>query len=604
MMRKRFLAFTQLAPISALTFATAVLLTLGGPVSAQTFVSGIISSDTTWPAGQHFVVDGDLLVVFGVTLTIEPGVLVEVDPGLFIRIEGSLEAVGTANSKIRFTSSVNPPQVGDWVGIRVVGEGAAVIDHTIVEYAGINDALSIFSKSSSFITNSTFQFNKFGVRLASLSPGAGGPPPFTFNDNIVRNNDIGLLVGRGIIEVIGNLIMENSDRGVGGDNLALDFRENLVINNGIGFDVGQGNSQVLIQCNTFANNGTGIAKGLSSSSPQINLNNIFMNGTNFTTTSQFLSLNELDAANNYWGWTDPSKIEESIHDRLDDFSLSRVVSTPFELVNVPCAPQSPVDHYKVYALQPELVTIPNVVVEDQFGQGTVELTSLGKLGVPVSKAIASSRPPSEALARPDEHLAWYQFSEQVSVTPPPFVRVKNQFTSENKGAIWSVSNARFLLVPATKDGAGAIALGQHWKCYDATEHVVAFRPDVNLNLFDQFHLESDVAVGPGRYLCNPAEKNLEGSPPLPEEHLACYDIVDLPLNQLHSLDDQFGNHPNLLVENPELLCVPSIKFAPEPGVLVSFGSGLMLLGWLDRRRRRRAKGNAWEFETSLRPRAR
>ena len=67
----------------------------------------------------------------------------------------------------------------------------------------------------------------------------------------------------------------------------------------------------------------------------------------------------------------------------------------------------------------------------------------------------------------------------------------------------------------------------------------------------------------------------------------------IPLTRviLHHLDDPFGAHPNLLVENPELLCVPSLKVnLPEPGVLLSLGPGLLLLGWLDRRRRRRAIG--------------
>ena len=45
-----------------------------------------------------------------------------------------------------------------------------------------------------------------------------------------------------------------------------------------------------------------------------------------------------------------------------------------------------------------------------------------------------------------------------------------------------------------------------------------------------------------------------------------------------------------IVENPELLCLPSIKYLPEPGALLSLGSGLMLLGWLERRRKRRAIG--------------
>jgi hypothetical protein len=248
-----------------------------------------------------------------------------------------------------------------------------------------------------------------------------------------------------------------------------------------------------------------------------------------------------------------------------------------------------VDHYKVYSLQPEIVGIPNVVVEDQFGIGFVNLTNLGKIGVPVSKAHVPN-PPAPlpgGLVRPFEHLAWYEFFEP---QPPRVARLKNQFTSENKGAMWSVGDGHFLLVPADKDFVSGIELGQHWKCYDAVGHVAAFDPNVTVNLLDQFHLESNVVVGPGRYLCNPAEKNFEGAPPLPDEHLACYDIIDAPLGEFHDLNDQFGFHPSLLVENPELLCLPSVKYLPEPGVLVSFGPGLMLLGWLDRRRRRRAIG--------------
>jgi hypothetical protein len=220
-------------------------------------------------------------------------------------------------------------------------------------------------------------------------------------------------------------------------------------------------------------------------------------------------------------------------------------------------PDDLVDHYKVYSLTPEVVSIPNVQLEDQFGAGSVDLTNLGKLGVPVSKAIAPDLPSGDLL-RPDEHLAWYEFSEP----QPPwlFARLKNQFTSENKGAIWLVGDGHFLLVPAIKDGQGAIELGQHWKCYDADPHVARSNPDVTVNLLDQFHLEEDVVVEPGRYVCNPVDKNFEGPPPLPDEHLACYAISGgTPLGDSHPLLDQFGPH-NGFVESPELLCLPSQKF--------------------------------------------
>jgi hypothetical protein len=229
----------------------------------------------------------------------------------------------------------------------------------------------------------------------------------------------------------------------------------------------------------------------------------------------------------------------------------------------------------VYILQPEVALISGVLLEDQFGTGLVDLTNLGKLGAPASKAIAPD-PPSGDWLRPDEHLAWYEFFE---AQPSRLARLKNQFTSENKGALWSIGDGRFLLVPAIKDGQGAITLGQHWKCYDS---ITWFDPDVTVNLLDQFHLESNVVVGPGRYLCNPVEKNNEGPPSFPDEHLACYDIVDVPLGELHSLDDQFGNHPALLVEDPELLCVPSLKYLPEPAAWLLLAAGSLLLCGLHR----------------------
>jgi len=336
----------------------------------------------------------------------------------------------------------------------------------------------------------------------------------------------------------------------------------------------------------------------------------------------------------------------SIVGNIDEVELfSRALSSTevFGIYNAgiygKCKPTSDlVDHYKVYTVDGANTSFAPLL-EDQFGAGTVNLTNLGKLGVPVSKAIAPDSP-SGVLLRPAEHLLWYEFFE---AQPPRFARLKNQFTTENKGALWAVGNGRFLLVPAIKDLEGTIELGQHWKCYDAIDY---FDPNVTVNLLDQLHEETNVVVGPGRYVCNPVQKTRppslpEPPPPLPDEHLVCYDIpfdpspsdccisngsagcdtptceVDVcavdsdcctsgwdstcaskaaslcgglcPFDSSHVADDQFGSWVTNVV-NPELLCLPSVQFLPEPSVLISFGPGLMLLGWLDRRRRRRAIG--------------
>ena len=105
-----------------------------------------------------------------------------------------------------------------------------------------------------------------------------------------------------------------------------------------------------------------------------------------------------------------------------------------------------------------------------------------------------------------------------------------------------------------------------------------------MSLVDQFITE-DITLDLGSLLCNPADVEFRGIP-LPEDHLTCYPIVgSIGVDTTNTLDDQFGTHTNVFAGSGDLLCVPSL--VPEPGVLLSLGPGLMLLAWLDRRRKRR-----------------
>ncbi len=61
------------------------------PAYSQTFVSGIINSNTTWDlAGSPYVVTSTVTVQPGVTLTIDPGVVVKID-GFFDDINVELK---------------------------------------------------------------------------------------------------------------------------------------------------------------------------------------------------------------------------------------------------------------------------------------------------------------------------------------------------------------------------------------------------------------------------------------------------------------------------------------------------------------------------------
>ena len=119
----------------------------------QTNVSGLINSNTTWDlAGSPYIVNGNLAVNAGVTLTIEAGVQVKLDSGKSILMNGELIAIGSAGNEILFTSNAANPEKGDW-GTLICSINAtpavydadgnyldgSILQHVILEYGGGNN---------------------------------------------------------------------------------------------------------------------------------------------------------------------------------------------------------------------------------------------------------------------------------------------------------------------------------------------------------------------------------------------------------------------------------------------------------------------------------
>jgi hypothetical protein len=119
--------------------------------------SGVLNKDEVWSGTIH--VTGDINVIEGVTLTILPGTVIKValtddqhkgrdepmtdiyfpkDPPFYekekitIYIGGILNAVGTADNRIIFTSDSENPTTYDWRGIDIVH---GRLEYAIVEYA-------------------------------------------------------------------------------------------------------------------------------------------------------------------------------------------------------------------------------------------------------------------------------------------------------------------------------------------------------------------------------------------------------------------------------------------------------------------------------------
>ncbi|MDR0802714.1 T9SS type A sorting domain-containing protein [Fluviicola sp.] len=94
-------------------------------------ITANITTNTTWTAGNIYLLQGQIYVKNNATLTIEPGTIIMGDKavlgsGLFITKGSKLMAEGTANSPIVFTSNqaAGSRALGDWGGVILLGKAA------------------------------------------------------------------------------------------------------------------------------------------------------------------------------------------------------------------------------------------------------------------------------------------------------------------------------------------------------------------------------------------------------------------------------------------------------------------------------------------------
>ncbi len=158
------------------------LLVLSSYSLADTFVSGNITSDTTWTVdGSPYIVTSDVTVYhtsrtsgdYVRRLTIEPGVEIRFNPGTGLYIGkdysgsygyyGALSAQGTEAAPIIFTSNSTSALPGDWKGIYFRNpskDSEDLLGHCVVEFAGHTHGASIFLTSASpTIKNCIFRYS-------------------------------------------------------------------------------------------------------------------------------------------------------------------------------------------------------------------------------------------------------------------------------------------------------------------------------------------------------------------------------------------------------------------------------------------------------------
>ncbi len=116
-------------------------------VSGATY--GRIVSPTTWYSGVVYVVNGNLTIAQGATLTIQPGAIVKFATATStLTVEGSLVATGASSTQTVFTSinddtvggdtngTSTSPGAGDWGGIIMATSSIANISDAEIRYGG------------------------------------------------------------------------------------------------------------------------------------------------------------------------------------------------------------------------------------------------------------------------------------------------------------------------------------------------------------------------------------------------------------------------------------------------------------------------------------
>lgn len=222
--------------IIALCFAFVGLFLFAEPVYAATITAPTsITSNTTWTSDNLYIIQSSTTVQAGVKLTIQPGTIIKFQTGTYMNIKGTLDALGTSDNNIIFTSykddsyggdtngdgSTTTPAKGNWNYLGSYTGGTVNCSYCVIRYSGNNQA-TIYSTggelhidrcsiemsnsrgieikgTASIIDNDISNFTTTGVYVNSGTPIISG--------NTIIGGNYGIYVANGSPNIINN----NSD---------------------------------------------------------------------------------------------------------------------------------------------------------------------------------------------------------------------------------------------------------------------------------------------------------------------------------------------------------------------------------------------------------
>jgi len=303
--------------------------------------SGKMTQDEIWHG--DILLTGDVEIPIGITLTIEPGTTVrftaqsddQSDPGEYnpndpttihatmitILVFGSIEALGTSEQPITFTTDSSTPGDLDWQSIQVEGSGVVYLDYVVIEHGYFGVQLNTATLKA-LISNSTFKYATTCCICTFRHP---------IDNTVIINDNKFIGCGREAIDTYSdqNIIVQHnvfSDNYVGIMSVGSDIivENNLFTGNLRGMGVIE-NGKPSITGNEFTDT-DGAAIFITDASPEIINNNLYGNVYNLQLEG---STQDISAENNWWGSDEKASIDASIWDRDDDSSLGIVDYEPF-----------------------------------------------------------------------------------------------------------------------------------------------------------------------------------------------------------------------------------------------------------------------------------
>ncbi|MFC1751187.1 right-handed parallel beta-helix repeat-containing protein, partial [Pseudomonadota bacterium] len=236
---------------------------------------------------NSYWIDNLLTMSTGTTLTVDPGVIVKFASNGGLTINGTLRAQGTASDKIVFTSYADDkyggdmnadgngsaPANGDWKSIYFSNQavdGASLIEHAVVKYAGGSNSSNIYSDST---------------------------------DLSIRHSDISNSSGHGVRGYAANLIFSDNE---------------IYANNSDGIRLeGNASSVTISGSRLFANLSDGI-EITSQAAVTASGNEIFGN-LDYGILNVASNPNEVDASDVWWGAADgPGGVQAGSGDEVSD----------------------------------------------------------------------------------------------------------------------------------------------------------------------------------------------------------------------------------------------------------------------------------------------